>query len=119
MHGHLYAYSHGKPDFSDRDSFSAFRQCMAKNKERFRQHGIAMLIAVALQAVAIFAIMIRSFDVIIFGDFTVAVFIVTSVHGLLGILAEVLSVWIVASWRLRASIQYCSPKKPVMLLTLT
>jgi len=45
--------------------------------------------------------------------------IVAPLHGIMGIIAAVLGVWIVASWRLRASLQYCMPKKKFMLLTLT
>jgi hypothetical protein len=78
-----------------------------------------MLTAVVLQTIAIFAIMIRSFGAIISGDFPVAVSTITAVHGTLGILAEVLGVWIVASWRLRTSLQYCAPKKNLMPLTLS
>jgi hypothetical protein len=37
----------------------------------------------------------------------------------MGIIVAVLGVWIVTSWRLRTSLQYCSPKKKLMLLTLT
>jgi uncharacterized membrane protein YozB (DUF420 family) len=96
-----------------------FGSVWLKTKKRFRQHGITMLTAVVLHTIAIFAIMIRSFSAIISGDFPLAVSTITAVHGILGILAEVLGVWIVASWRLRTSLRYCAPKKNLMLLTLT
>jgi uncharacterized membrane protein YozB (DUF420 family) len=90
-----------------------------KTRKRFRQHGITMLTAVVLHTITILVVMIPSFNAIMEGGFPIIVSTIASVHGVLGILSEVLSVWIVASWRLRTSIQYCAPKKKLMLLTLT
>ena len=89
-----------------------------KMRKRFRQHGITMLTAVVLHTIAIFAIMIPAFVVISLGDFPLAISTITAVHGVLGLTAEVLGLWIVVSWRLRSSLRYCAPKKRWMLLTL-
>jgi len=99
--------------------FLLFGSVWLKTKKRFRQHGITMLTAVVLHTITIVLVMIPSFRAIMAGDFPILVSTITSVHGILGILSEVLGVWIVASWRLRASNQYCAPKKKLMLLTLT
>jgi uncharacterized membrane protein YozB (DUF420 family) len=89
-----------------------------KVKKKFRQHGIVMLVAVVLHTITILAVMIPAFNAIMTGDFPIIVATITSVHGTLGITAEVLGVYIVASWRLRTSLQYCMPKKKWMLLTI-
>jgi uncharacterized membrane protein YozB (DUF420 family) len=89
-----------------------------KRMKKFRQHGIAMFTAVVLHTISILVIMIPSFSVIIPGSFPVIVLAVTSLHGILGILTEILGVFIVASWRLRTSLQYCTPKKKLMRFTL-
>ena len=66
-----------------------------------------------LHTIAIFAIMIPAFVVISLGDFLLAVSTITAVHGVLGLTAEVLGLWLVVSWRLRSSLRYCAPKKKV------
>jgi len=99
--------------------FLLFGSVGLKVRKKFRQHGITMLIAVVLHTITILAVMIPSFGAISSGDFPVVISTIASVHGILGILAEVLGVWIVASWRLRRSLQYCAPKKTLMRLTLT
>ena len=77
-----------------------------------------MLIAVIIHTITISAIMIPVFTLIVANSSPTAVSTLASVHGVLGIAAEVLAVWIVVSWRLRTSIRYCAPKKKTMLLTL-
>lgn len=89
-----------------------------KGKKKFREHGITMLIAVVLHSISIFAVMVPSFLVIPSVDISAAVSAITYVHGIAGILAEVCGVWIVVSWRLRTSLQYCAPKKNLMRITL-
>jgi hypothetical protein len=89
-----------------------------KGRKKFRQHGITMLIAVVLHTISILAVMMPSFRAITSGDFSAVVSAITYVHGIAGILAEVFGVWIIASWRLRASLKHCAPKKNLMRLTL-
>ena len=77
-----------------------------------------MLVAVVLYTISILAIMVPSFGAITSGDLPIIISTIASVHGITGILAEVLGVWIIASWRLHTSIQYCAPKKRLIRLTL-
>jgi hypothetical protein len=88
-----------------------------KRRKKFRQHGITMLIAIVLHTISIIFVMIPSFRVITAGDFTIFS-LIAYVHGTAGALAELLAIWILLTWRLRTSIQYCAPKKKFMLLTL-
>ena len=89
-----------------------------RRRKKFRQHGITMLSAVVLHTISIVAVMIPSFRVITAGDFTVFS-LIAYVHGTAGALAELFALWILLTWRLRTSTQYCAPKKKFMLLTLT
>jgi hypothetical protein len=98
--------------------FLLFGSVWLKTKKRFRQHGITMLIAVVIHTITISAIMIPVFALIVANSSPTAVSTLASVHGVLGIAAEVLAVWIVVSWRLRTSIRYCATKKKTMLLAL-
>lgn len=93
-----------------------------KRLKRFRQHGFAMLAAVVLHMVSILTVMIPSFVISIpfisrniTGLFEFAILI----HTITGVLAVVLGTWLVASWRLRQSMQSCFSKKKVMRVTLT
>ena len=82
-----------------------------------------MLIAVVLHTITILTVMLPSFVLgiipYISTNATDTIAIIAAVHGITGIIAAVLGVWIVASWRLRKSLQYCAPKKKIMLVTLT
>ena len=93
-----------------------------KRMKKLRQHGITMLTAVILHIITILAIMLPSFVLgvipLILANNSAVVTIVASLHGIMGITAAVLGVWIVASWRLRVSLRYCTPKRKLMLLTL-
>jgi uncharacterized membrane protein YozB (DUF420 family) len=96
---------------------------MLKRAKKFRYHGIAMLAAVVLHLTVIFALMIPSFFLtvipIISANAASALALIAPFHAIIGIVAAVLGVWIVASWRLRTSLQYCTPKKRIMLVTFT
>lgn len=93
-----------------------------KGRKKFRQHGMAMFLAVVLHTITTLLVMIPSFVSGFIPYFSTnisdAVSIIAIVHGVAGILAEVLGVWIVTSWRLRKSLQYCAPKKKLMRVTL-
>ena len=93
--------------------------------KKFRQHGIAMLVAVILHIIVILWVMLPSFLLgvipLILENSSALVTMVAPLHGIMGIIAAVLGVWIVATWRLRASLQYCGRgkyKKKLMLFTL-
>ena len=88
-----------------------------KRRKKFRQHGVTMLTAVVLHTISIVAVMVPSFSVIT-GDFTFFS-LIAYVHGTAGASAEVFAVWILVTWHLRTSIQYCAPKKRIMLLALS
>jgi hypothetical protein len=77
-----------------------------------------MLIAAVLHTIAIFAIMMPAFVVISLEDFPLAISTVTNFLGKLSLIAGVLDVWIVASWRLHSVLQYCAHKRLLMLPTL-
>jgi hypothetical protein len=97
-----------------------------KRMKRYRQHGITMLTAVILHIIVILTVMLPSLVLgvipLILANTSLVVTIVAPIHGIMGIIVAVLGVWIVASWRLRASLDYCGfnvLKKKLMLLTLT
>ena len=92
-----------------------------KTQKKFRLHGIIMLAAVVLHLISVIIVMIPSYGnmlPLIAEGALGGVYIITLVHGIIGILTAVLAVWIVASWRLRQSLKYCAPKKNVMRATL-
>ena len=94
-----------------------------KRMKKFRQHGITMLTAVALHLIVIFLVMLPSFvsGIIPYASRNAVdpILLIGIVHAVLGTTAAALGVWIVGSWRLRQSLQFCIPKKRIMLATLT
>jgi uncharacterized membrane protein YozB (DUF420 family) len=93
-----------------------------KRMKKFRQHGITMLTAVVLHSAVIWTWMVWSLFRF-FGsgsiNFADVIAVVTLVHAFTGIVVELLGIWLVSSWRLRADMQTCFKKKWVMLVTLT
>jgi uncharacterized membrane protein YozB (DUF420 family) len=90
--------------------------------KKFRQHGITMLLAVALHAAIVFAWMIPQFNLIVSPssiNLADALTVIILVHALAGIASIILGIWLVASWRLRANIKTCFAKKNVMRVTIT
>jgi uncharacterized membrane protein YozB (DUF420 family) len=94
-----------------------------KRRNRFHQHGVTMLTAVVLHLIMIFALMVPSFVIgvipLIQANSTMLGVMLAPIHLVTGTVAVVLGVWIVTSWRLRKSLEYCAPKKRIMLITLT
>jgi hypothetical protein len=90
-----------------------------KNQKRFRQHGILMFAAVFLHLISALAVMVPSFYAIAFTPtgLSATVTALSVFHGILGLTALVLGIWITVSWRFRQSLQYCAPKKHFMLVT--
>jgi len=89
---------------------------------KFRAHGLAMTTGAVLHIVAIAVIMVPSFVeglVPIIAKTPVRVIsLLASFHAAFGSTAAVLMVWIVGSWRLRRSLQFCAPKRRWMRVTL-
>ena len=95
---------------------------LLKTQRRFRQHGIAMFVAVVLHLTMLFWIMIPSFVLGIVPGFIVPnvygiVSVVTSIMAVTGALAVSLGVWLVASWRFQ-DLKGCFNKKRIMLATM-
>ena len=95
---------------------------LLKTKKKFRQHGATMLLAILLHTISISVVMIPSFvngfaaqGAIDFGNLLV---IIAFVHAIAGVIAELLGVWIIVSWRFQSSLRICSPRKNLMRYTL-
>jgi uncharacterized membrane protein YozB (DUF420 family) len=94
-----------------------------KGTKKFRQHGIAMLAAVALHTVTIVAWMVPSFSSIFTPsgaiDFADVLTVAIMTHAVTGIAAAILGIWLVASWRLKTDMKTCFAKKSAMRVTIT
>lgn len=92
-----------------------------KQKRNYFLHGVTMLTAVILNVVSFLLVMwptfsgLRSFIV---GDALGRLSLITVAHASFGTLAEILAIWIIASWRLRPSIQQCAKNRKMMRVTL-
>jgi hypothetical protein len=89
---------------------------------RYREKGILMTTGVILHMIIIFVIMLPSFWIglvpqIVKPPLDVNTFLVPA-HVVTGTIAAALGVWIVGSWRLRKSLEFCAPKKRWMRVTL-
>jgi hypothetical protein len=95
-----------------------------KSKLKFRKHGLTMTAAVVLHLSTVFFVMIPSLVASVIPDYIVKaplqiVSVVGIIHGILGVTAAALGIWLVASWRFQKSIQGCISRKKFMLKTLT
>jgi len=92
-----------------------------KGRKKFRQHGIVMLTAVVLHTIIILAWMVPSFSLSFAGSINFAdiIVVIILVHAFMGIAADLLGIWLVASWRLRADMKTCFAKKSLMRVTVT
>lgn len=90
-----------------------------KRQKKFFEHGYLMLTSVILHLAMVFIIMIPSFNSVIFIESGVPLIItlLNVVHGIPGVVAIVMSLWLLTSWRLRDSLQYCAPKRKIMRAT--
>jgi hypothetical protein len=96
---------------------------LLKRKSNFRQHGIIMTIAVILHQTMVFYIMIPSFLISIVPEYIAStplevISLVSLIHGILGIIALSLGIWLVAKWRFRQNVSSCFTRKNTMLKTL-
>jgi uncharacterized membrane protein YozB (DUF420 family) len=89
-----------------------------KNKKRFRQHGLLMVTSVVLHLFSLFIVMTSSFRVIVSAvNVSETILALSFVHGVFGLVALFLGVWLSVAWRFRQSLQYCAPKKNLMRAT--
>jgi uncharacterized membrane protein YozB (DUF420 family) len=86
-----------------------------KQMQKLWLHGVVMLVALVLHSISIGAIMLPSFVSGIIPFIASApidaIMVLSIVHAITGIVAPVLAIWIVASWRLQRSMEHCMPKK--------
>jgi uncharacterized membrane protein YozB (DUF420 family) len=95
---------------------------LLKTTKKFRQHGITMLTALVLHAVIVLAWMIPSLSLFISPssiNLADTITVIILVHAFMGVVAIILGVWLVGSWRLRADMRTCFAKKNVMRVTIT
>lgn len=95
-----------------------------KRKQKFRWHGTVMASAVAIHLITILAIMIPSFVLAIVPEFIIPeplllVSLSSLFHGIFGLIAIGLGVYLVAAWGFRKNVQGCFKHKRIMDLTLS
>ena len=93
-----------------------------KARRKLRLHGIAMFVAVVLHTVTLLVVMGPSFSISLIPYISenplTSISLISIVHGVTGLLAWLLGLWIVATWRLNVSLQNCSRRKGAMRVTL-
>ena len=95
---------------------------LLKKRQMFRAHGFAMFAGLVLHLVTIGVIMVPSFVVALVPIIATSPFrdisLFSPVHVALGGTTAALGLWIVGSWRMRRSLQFCAPKRKWMRLTI-
>ena len=93
-----------------------------KQRSSFRAHGLTMTAALSVHLLIILAIMAPS---LLFGlapkiaaNPASPASLLAPLHAATGAAAAILALWIVGSWRLRQTTQFCAPKKNIMKYTL-
>ncbi|MBC7131441.1 hypothetical protein H5T51_09595 [Candidatus Bathyarchaeota archaeon] len=93
-----------------------------KGQKRFRAHGASMSLAVIIHSITIIAIMLPSFSAGIVPYISEnpgnAIGLISLFHGVTGLLAWVLGIWLVASWHLSPSNEKCFKRGGAMRITL-
>jgi uncharacterized membrane protein YozB (DUF420 family) len=92
-----------------------------KTRKKFVLHGATMLVAFLLYLISFSLVMLPSLlnlqeFIVNYPSSRLSIAIV--VHAVLGGLTDILSLWIIVSWRLRSNIQSCVRKKMIMRVTL-
>lgn len=95
-----------------------------KRRQKFRLHGTVMASAVGLHLIMIFAVMIPSFVLAIVPEYIIPeplmlVSLAGLIHGVLGLAAEGLGVYLVAAWGFKKNVQGCFARKKIMLTAIT
>lgn len=94
-----------------------------KRRLKFRRHGTIMAGAVFLHLITIIVIMIPSFALAVVPEYIIPkplmmISLVGLIHGVTGILAIALGLYLVAAWRFQADVKGCIRRKPTMRITL-
>jgi uncharacterized membrane protein YozB (DUF420 family) len=91
-----------------------------KKRYKYLLHGITMLIAVILNTLSFLIVMLPSLLSleIVRTQPTTQFSAVTLTHASLGAIAEILAIWLVASWHLNGPPQNCRKRKLTMRVTL-
>lgn len=93
-----------------------------KKLQKFWLHAVFMSFSVVLHFGSIFAIMLPSFVFGVLSYMTSAPFdflmLLSTVHGVMGVVAPILAVWLIVSWRLHKDMTNCTWKKKWMQATL-
>ena len=95
-----------------------------KRRQKFRRHGTVMASAVGLHLITILAVMIPSFVLAIVPEYIVPeplmlVSLAGLFHGVFGLVAIGLGIYLVAAWGFRRDVQGCFKRKRIMDLTIT
>lgn len=95
-----------------------------KRRQKFRLHGLVMASAVGLHLITILAVMIPSFVLAIVPEYIVPeplmlVSLAGLFHGVLGLAAVGLGIFLVAAWGFKKNVQGCFARKRIMDLTIT
>jgi uncharacterized membrane protein YozB (DUF420 family) len=91
-----------------------------KKMRKYLLHGWMMLVGVVLNALSFVLIMVPSFSNMrefILANALNRISLVTLAHGVLGGIAEVLGVILIAYWHLQSSTKNCVRRKKVMRIT--
>jgi hypothetical protein len=95
-----------------------------KQHQKYRLHGTVMASAVALHMITILAVMIPSFVLAVVPDYIVPeplmlVSLFGLIHGVFGVAAVGLGVYLVAAWGFRREVQGCFARKKIMLTAIS
>jgi uncharacterized membrane protein YozB (DUF420 family) len=95
-----------------------------KRKTKFRSHGTIMAAAVVIHLITIVAIMIPSLILAIIPQFIVTaplelISIIGTIHGITGIIAIILGIGLVGTWRFSKDITGCFKRKSIMRITIS
>ena len=88
-----------------------------KNKKSYRQHGIAVTVALLLHVITVFAVMIPTFSTFFTSPGTIvydATVVISLIHVALGFVALGLGTWLVAVWRFKTELKSCFANKKIM-----
>ncbi|MEM2911777.1 MAG: hypothetical protein QW146_04655 [Candidatus Bathyarchaeia archaeon] len=93
-----------------------------KARRKLRLHGITMFAAVVLHTVTLLGVMVPSFLIGLIPYISEnplnPISLISMVHGITGLIAWLLGLWIISTWHLSASLQNCASKKGAMRITL-
>jgi len=93
-----------------------------KRIRKYRKHGVAMTVAVALHLVVILTWMVDSLVAFFSSaplDLGNILHVAALAHVTLGIIAASVGVWLVGTWHLQTDVQKCFGRKWIMLTTIT